>query len=315
MSDPGASRSGTARRCTGVNRRELLKGVAGGAAATFLAMGSSYTLAQDTQPGAKLKGRIKQAACGGVFGKMSLEEKCQTCVKLGIKGMDFIGANDWPTLKKFALVCTMVGSHGIGSGFNRKENHASCVAAVKKAIEAAADAGWPNVICFSGNRHKGADDKEGISDEEGAKNCAEGLKQVAALAEDKKVNVCMELLNSKRNHKDYQCDHTAWGVDVCKKVGSPRMKMLYDIYHMQVQEGDVIATIKESIDYIGHIHTAGVPGRNEIDDTQELYYPAIMKAIADLMAAGKYDGYVAHEYGPRRNPLESLAKAIAICDV
>jgi hydroxypyruvate isomerase len=305
----------TPRVSTSVSRRELLKGAAGGAAAALLAVGAPRASAQDSQPAAKLKGRIKQGACGGVFGRLSLEERCQTCVKLGIKGMDFIGAGDWPTLKKHGLVCTLVGSHGIGSGFNRKENHPACVAAVKKAIEAAAEAGWPNVICFSGNRHKGADDKEGVSDEEGAKNCAEGLKQVAGLAEEKKVTLCMELLNSKRNHKDYQCDRTAWGVDVCKKVGSPRMKLLYDIYHMQVQEGDVIATIRESIDYIGHFHTAGVPGRNEIDESQELYYPAIMKAIADLTAAGKYDGYVAHEYGPKRNALESLAKAVAICDV
>jgi len=305
----------TPRVSTSVSRRELLKGAAGGAAAALLAVGAPRASAQDSQPAAKLKGRIKQGACGGVFGRLSLEERCQTCVKLGIKGMDFIGAGDWPTLKKHGLVCTLVGSHGIGSGFNRKENHPACVAAVKKAIEAAAEAGWPNVICFSGNRHKGPDDKEGVSDEEGAKNCAEGLKQVAGLAEEKKVTLCMELLNSKRNHKDYQCDRTAWGVDVCKKVGSTRMKLLYDIYHMQVQEGDVIATIRESIDCIGHFHTAGVPGRNEIDESQELYYPAIMKAIADLTAAGKYDGYVAHEYGPKRNALESLAKAVAICDV
>ena len=142
-------------------------------------------------------------------------------------------------------------------------------------------------------------------------NCVAALKQVAGLAEEKKITVCMELLNSKRNHKDYQCDHTAWGVAMCKKVGSPRVKLLYDIYHMQVQEGDVIATIRENIEYIAHFHTAGVPGRHEIDETQELYYPAIMQAIIDL----KFEGTVAHEYGPTRNPVESLKKCVAICDV
>jgi hydroxypyruvate isomerase len=175
---------------------------------------------------------------------------------------------------------------------------------MRKAIEQTAEAGFPNVIAMSGNR-------EGLSDEEGAKNCVEGLKSIAGLAEEKKVTVVMELLNSKRDHKDYQCDHTAWGVDVCKKVGSPRVKLLYDIYHMQIMEGDVIATIRQSIQYIGHIHTGGVPGRNEIDDTQELYHPAIMRAIAD----SKYDGYVAHEFVPKRDPLTSLRQAVAICDV
>jgi len=157
---------------------------------------------------------------------------------------------------------------------------------------------------MSGNR-------AGLSDEEGAANCVAGLKQIAAFAEEKKVNVCMELLNSKRNHKDYQCDRTAWGAEVCKKVGSPRVKLLYDIYHMQVQEGDVIATIRENIEWIAHFHTAGVPGRHEVDETQELYYPAIMQAIVDL----KFDGYVAHEYSPTRDPVESLKNSVAICDV
>jgi hydroxypyruvate isomerase len=157
---------------------------------------------------------------------------------------------------------------------------------------------------MSGNR-------EGISDEQGAANCVEGLKAIAGLAEEKKVTVVMELLNSKRDHRDYQCDHTAWGADVCKKVSSPRIKLLYDIYHMQIMEGDIIATIRQNIQYIGHVHTGGVPGRNEIDDTQELNYPAIMRALVDA----KYDGYVAHEFVPKRDPLTSLRQAVAICDV
>jgi hydroxypyruvate isomerase len=207
-------------------------------------------------------------------------------------------------MKEFGLVGTCTPAVGIGKGMNRKENHEGCLAAMRKAIEQTAEAGFPNVITMSGNR-------EGLSDEEGAKNCVEGLKQIAGFAEEKKVTLVMELLNSKRDHKDYQCDHTAWGVEVVKKVGSPRVKLLYDIYHMQIMEGDVIATLKANLQYIGHIHTGGVPGRNEIDDTQELYYPAIMRAIAD----SKYDGYVAHEFVPKRDPLTSLKQAVAICDV
>ena len=287
-----------------VSRRELLKGVAAGAAAAALGLGAGR-LAAEEKAGAALKGRIKQAACGGVFGKTTFEEKCRVSKDLGLAGIDLVGASEWPTLKKYGLICTMCpGGHGIGKGFNRKENHDGIVEGLRKAIAAAAEAGFPNVICFSGNR-------AGLADDEGAETCVEGLKKIAGFAEEKKVAVCMELLNSKRNHKDYQCDRTAWGADVCKKVGSPRVKLLYDIYHMQVQEGDVIATIRENIASIGHFHTAGVPGRNEIDDSQELYYPAIMRAIADL----KFEGYVAHEYGPRKDALESLKKAIAICDV
>lgn len=281
-----------------VTRRHLLAAAMGGASC-----GLCTTLVRSdekSQP-AKLKGRIKQAITPGVLRKMPLEQMCQVCVQLGLYGLDFVSPNDWPTLKKHGLICTMASG---ASGLNRKQNHEKAVATLHKSIDAAAEAGFPNVLCLSGNR-------AGLSDEEGAANCVEGLKQIAAFAEEKKVTVCMELLNSKRNHKDYQCDRTAWGVEVCKKVGSPRVKLLYDIYHMQVQEGDVIATIRENIQYIGHFHTAGVPGRHEIDETQELYYPAIMRAIVDL----KYDGYVAHEYGPTRDPLQSLKQSVAICDV
>ena len=288
-----------------VSRRDLLKGVAGAAALGALALGGKPAQAEEKPAAPQLKGRIKQAACGGAFGKMTFEEKCKTCKDLGLHGIDLVGSNEWPTLKKYGLIGTMCpGGLGIAKGFNRKENHEPILTALRKNIEAAAEAGFPNVIVMSGNR-------EGMADDVGAANCVEGLKQIAAFAEEKKITVCMELLNSKRNHKDYMADRTAWGADVCKKVGSPRVKLLYDIYHMQVQEGDVIATIREFIPYIGHFHTAGVPGRNEIDDSQELYYPAIMRAIADL----KFEGYVAHEYGPKKDPLTSLKKAIEICDV
>jgi hydroxypyruvate isomerase len=295
-----------------IARRELLAGMAAGAAAwAAVGLGARRAAAEEKPAekpagGPQLKGRIRQAACGGVFPKgTSFEERCRIMKELGLYGHDLLGPKEFETLKKYGLICTMVrGSAGIAKGFNRKENHEACVAAAKEAIEAASAAGFPNIIVMSGNR-------EGLPDDAGQANCVEGLKKIAAFAEEKKVTVCMELLNSKRNHKDYMCDRTAWGAEMCRKVGSPRVKLLYDIYHMQVQEGDVIATIREFIPYIGHFHTAGVPGRNEIDDSQELYYPAIMRAIADL----KFEGYVAHEYGPKKDPMESLKKAIAICDV
>ena len=287
------------------DRRNLLKTALGGTAALAALRAS----AADSVAPAKGGGRIKQTVCQWCFGGLTKTPEAkdkfyEAVAALGIKGVDLTGPGDWPAMKKHGLVCSMVGSHGIGKGFNRKENHASCIEAVKKGIDQAAENGWKNVICFSGNR-------AGLSDEEGAKNCIEGLKQVIGYAEEKKITLCMELLNSKRNHKDYQCDHTAWGVAVCKGVGSPRMKLLYDIYHMQVQEGDVIATIKESIQYIGHFHTAGVPGRNEIDETQELDYRPIMRLIAEL----PYDGFVGQEFIPKRDALTSLAQAVKICDV
>jgi hydroxypyruvate isomerase len=287
------------RETSSLTRRNLLSAALAGTACGLI---TSAARGDEKPQPAKLKGRIKQAITPGVLRKMSVEQMCQVCVQLGLVGIDFVSPNDWPTLKKHGLICTMA-SFGIG-GLNRKQNHEKALANLRKAIDAVAEAGFPNLICMSGNR-------AGLSDEEGAANCVEGLKQIAAFAEEKKVNVCMELLNSKRNHKDYQCDRTAWGVGMCKKVGSPRVKLLYDIYHMQVQEGDVIATIRENIQYIAHFHTAGVPGRHEIDDTQELYYPAVMRAIADL----KFEGFVAHEYNPTHDPVESLRQAVTICDV
>jgi hydroxypyruvate isomerase len=288
-----------------LDRRHLLKKALGGTATLAALRGAAADSAVSVQGG----GRIKQSVCQWCYGKITKtaedrEKFYEAVAALGIKGVDLTGPGDWPAMKKHGLVCSMVGSHGIGKGFNRKENHAECIAAVKKGIDQAAEHGWQNVICFSGNR-------AGLGDEEGAKACIEGLKQVIGYAEEKKITLCMELLNSKRNHKDYQCDHTAWGVAVCKGVGSPRMKLLYDIYHMQIMEGDVIATIKESIQYIGHIHTGGVPGRNEIDETQELDYPPIMRAIAEL----KFEGFVGQEFIPKRDALASLAQAVKICNV
>ena len=286
-------------------RRGAFKTMIAGATLAALGLNARPGLTQDKPAAPALKGRIRQGACGGAFGKgLSLEQKCELCVKLGLHGMDFVGPSDWPVLKRYGLLCTLASSFSLSKGLNRKENHPECLAALRKSLEATAAAGFPNVVCFPGNR-------EGLDDDTGAANTVEGLKQVAALAEEKKVTICMELLNSKRNHKDYQCDRTAWGADVCRRVGSPRVKLLYDIYHMQVQEGDVIATIREFMPYFGHIHTAGVPGRHEIDDSQELNYPAIMRAIAEL----KYEGYVSHEYSPVKDGPTSLAEAVRICDV
>jgi hydroxypyruvate isomerase len=251
------------------------------------------------------KGKIKQAVSKWCY-KMPLDELCAKGKAMGLVGIDLLSPGpDFDVVKKHGMICTMINSSGINPGLNDKPNHEKCLAAIRKSIEAAAEAGFPNVICMSGNR------RAGLTDEEGQDNCVEALKQVAGLAEQKKVTLCMELLNSKRNHKGYMCDRTAWGVGVCKKVGSERVKLLYDIYHMQIDEGDVIATVTENKDYIGHYHTAGVPGRNEIDETQELYYPAIMRAI---LKTG-FDGYVAHEFIPKRDPLTSLRQAIEICDV
>jgi hydroxypyruvate isomerase len=279
-----------------MNRRDALK--VGGLAIGALVAGGGR--AEEAKP----QGRIRQCACPGAFGKGSFEDKCRIAKELGLHGIDLVRPNDWPLLKQYGLICSMVPSHGLTKGLNAKENHEECLAAIRASIEGAAEAGFPNVICFSGSRN-------GVSDEAGLACCAEALKQVVGLAEEKKITLCMELLNSKRNHKDYQCDRTPWGAELCRRVGSPNLKLLYDIYHMQIMEGDVIATIRENIVHIGHIHTAGVPGRHEIDESQELYYPAIVRAVAD---AG-YTGFVAHEYSPTGDAVPALKKAIGLCDV
>jgi len=266
--------------------------------------GAGLSVAGAQQP--KLKGRIKQAATRGCFGKgMAMEDICRHAARLGLHGIDLVGPADFPTLKKHGLVPTMVpGGSSIRDGVNRKENHEGILKRMREAIQAAADAGAPNVIALSGER-------KGMPDEEGADNSVLFFNQIKSFAEDKGVTICLELLNSKVNHPDYMCDRTAWGVEVCKRVNSPRVKLLYDIYHMQIMEGDIIRTIRNNIQWIGHFHTAGNPGRNEFDDTQELNYVGIMRAIAEL----NFSGYVAHEYSPRRDPLTSLEQMLRICDV
>ncbi len=250
------------------------------------------------------KGNIKHSVCQWCYNNVPFEELCAFAKEIGIEAMDLIKPADWPVLQKHGLICSMTPCNSIAKGLNRVENHDECLANIRKAIDATAEAGFPNVICFSGNR-------DGMSDDEGLRNCAAALKRIAPYAEEKGVTICMELLNSKINHKGYMCDHTAWGAALCEQVGSPRVKLLYDIYHMQIMEGDIVNTIRQFIRHIGHIHTGGVPGRAEIDETQELYYPAIMRAIVET----GYKGYVAQEFKPKRDALPSLKQAIDICDV
>jgi len=277
---------------------------------TFSAIGlaglATTTLAQTPR-----RGRLKQCVTAGVFVRgMAFEEQCRMAAEAGCVGFDLVQTRDWPTLKKYGLIPTMSSPQASGitipDGLNDKANHERLEKSTRVAIDDCAAGGCPNLITFSGNRH-------GMPDDQGADNCVAFLNRVKAQAEDKGVTICMELLNSKVNHKDYMCDHTAWGVGVMKRVNSPRVKLLYDIYHMQIMEGDVCRTIGENFQWIAHFHTGGVPGRHEIDDTQELNYRFVAKTIADL----GFTGYVAHEYSPApgRDPKESLKQAIEIMTV
>ena len=277
--------------------------IAAGAIAGTLARAGQAVTADDVERIVK-NDRINQSVSKWCYGKFSLDEMCVIGKKMGLKAIDLLVPNDFPTLKKHGLACSMISTHGLTKGINRKENHEECLAKIRTAIDAAAEYKFPNVISFPGNR-------EGMPDDVGIENSVIALKQIAGYAEKKGVTICLEYLNSKVNHKDYMFDKTSWGVEVCKKVGSESVKILYDIYHAQIMEGDIIRTIRDNKDYIGHYHTGGNPGRNEIDETQELYYPAIMRAIVET----GYKGYVAHEFVPKKDPIESLAYAVRICDV
>lgn len=224
---------------------------------------------------------------------------------MGLSGIDLVEPEDWPTLRKYGLVPTVVqGKATIPDGWNRRESHDRLEQEIRQRITIAAEGKCPNVITFSGNRR-------GMPDPEAKENCILGLNRVKKMAEDNGVTIILELLNSTVNHKDYQCDHTAWGVEVVKAVDSPNVKLLYDIYHMQIMEGDVIHTIRENIRYIAHFHTGGVPGRHELDDTQELHWRTIARAIADL----NFQGFVGHEFVPTRDPMTSLREAVELCTV
>lgn len=289
-----------------VSRRTALKNIVAGTAALGVSAAiPTFALEQHTTK--ELKGNVNHAVCRWCFGKMELEDLCIEAKKIGIKAIDLVGPKDWPILKKHGLDSSMCNGAEINlvDGWNDPQFHATLIKNYTDMIPKVAKAGYKQLICFSGNRR-------GKDDETGLKNCVEGLKQIIPLAEKHGVVLVMELLNSKINHKDYQCDHTAWGAELAKRLGSENFKLLYDIYHMQIDEGDVINTIKTYHQYISHYHTAGVPGRNEIDDTQELFYPAIIKAI---VATG-FKGYVAQEFIPRyADPIKSLRDAVNICDV
>jgi hydroxypyruvate isomerase len=272
------------------------------------ALAASAALAQTAAP--ERKGRLKQCVTQAVFARgMSLEDACREAAQAGCYGFDLIEPKDWPLLKKYGLIPTMYppGPGGtITDALNRPENHARLERSMHAALDEAAANGVPNLIAFSGNRN-------GMADAEGADHCVEFLNRVKAHAEDKGVTISMECLNSKVDHKDYMFDHIAWGVEVMKRVNSPRVKILFDIYHVQVMDGDIVRKIREHFQWIGHFHTGGNPGRHEIDDSQELNYHFVAQAIADL----NFTGYVAHEYSPARgrDPLVSLAQAMKIMQV
>jgi hydroxypyruvate isomerase len=283
-----------------LSRRALIHGASITAAGAF----AFPVLAQDATAKIKRvvkKGRLNQSASRWCYGRLSLDQLCEAGAKMGLKGIDLLKPDDFPALKKHGLVCTMTSG---GGAVNDNTKRARAVASIRTAIEANAEHGFANVIAMAGNRN-------GIPDDVGIDNAVAALKQVAGFAEKKKVNVCIEYLNSKVDHKGYMFDNMAWGVEVCTRVGSPNVKILYDIYHAQIMEGDIIRTIRTHKDLIGHYHTGGNPGRHEIDETQELYYPAIMRAIAET----GFTGFVAHEFVPTGDPLTSLAQAVAICDV
>ncbi len=284
--------------------------------ATVLAAAGLAQRLQAADEASGLKGRINHSACKWCYGKIPLEDFCREGKALGLTSIDLIAPQDFATLKKHDLTCAMVSNPtatlpdgtkigGISHGFNRPEHHDLLVEAYEPYLKATADFGARHLICFSGNR-------AGLDDETGLKHCADGLKKLLPLAEKHNITLVMELLNSRVDHHDYQCDKSAWGVELCRRIGSERFKLLFDIYHMQIMEGDIIATIKRDHQYFAHYHTGGVPGRNEIDESQELHYPAIMRAIVD----SGYKGHVAQEFIPARpDALASLKQAVGICDV
>ena len=295
---------------TNVNRRKLIKQVLTGSAAiaTGAVLPSNILAAvkneDATQP---LKGNIQHSACRWCYDSIPITTLAKNFKQLGMVGMDLVGPSEWKILKENNLISTMCNGAEISltEGFNTLQYHDKLVKNYIEHINYVADAGYTNLICFSGNR-------KGMDDETGLNNCVIGLKKIMALAEKRGVMIQMELLNSRVDHKDYMCDRSSWGVELCKRVGSPNFKLLFDIYHMQIDEGDIIHSIRTNHQYYGHYHTGGVPGRNEIDERQELYYPAIMRAI---LKTG-YKGYVAEEFIPAdKDPMASLAAAIKICDV
>ena len=281
-----------------------------GAAVTAAVVAPRLGAAAESGSSYKAKnGRINQSVVHWCFKPMSVEELAVESARMGCKSVELVGPEHWPTLRKHGLICAISGSHGFAKGFAHKEEHEQCIASLRKSIDATAEAGWPSVITFSGFRR-------GISDEEGIKNMVEGLKKIVGHAEKKKVTLCLEMLNSRVNiemkgHPDYFCDDIDRSVEICRQISSERMKVLFDIYHVQIMHGDVITRLRKCAPYIGHYHTAGVPGRGEIDDTQEINYAPVMKAIVET----GYKGFVGQEFIPVRDKVASLNQSVKICDV
>lgn len=284
------------------SRRNALQTIVLGSVASAISMNSL-----EAKEKTALKGNINHSACRWCYSSIPMETFCGAAKEIGLKGIDLVGPKDWDTLKKYGLYSSMCNGAEINlvDGFNDTQFHEKLIKNYTEMIPLVAKAGYKNLICFSGNRR-------GKDNETGLKNCTEGLKKIVGLAEQHGVTLVMELLNSKVDHKDYQCDLSTWGVELCKRVGSENFKLLYDIYHMQIDEGDVIRTIKQNHMYFAHYHTGGVPGRNEINETQELNYPAIMKAILET----GFKGFVAQEFIPTwPDKIAALRQAVGICDV
>lgn len=299
-------------RPDGLSRRKMLERSMAAVAATAVgcaAAGGAEPCPQTAAGRVITKGRIKQGVHHWCFEPMPLETLARHAAAMGLTAMEGIPPKDWGILKRYGLICSMTTGHLFVDGMNHKENHAMCIEKLKAAIDATAAAGFPNVITFSGVRR-------GMADDVGLENTIAGLKQVIGYAERKKVNLCLEMINSRvaawmKGQPDYMCDTIEWAVEVCKRLASERMKVLFDVYHVQVMQGDIITRIRQYRQYIGHYHVAGVPGRNEIDDSQEINYPAVMRAI---VATG-YTGYIGQEFLPTRDPIQSLRAAARICDV
>ena len=298
-----------------LNRRKLLKQVLSGSAAIATGLvlpqhanAQIEKIATDIKDHNKLKGNIHHSVCRWCYSDLSLDDLCKEVLSIGFNAIDLLKPNEWDTVKKYGIECSMcytAGETSLTKGWNNPANHAWLIKDYLEAIPLVAAAGYKNLICFAGNRN-------GMDDATGLKNCVEGLKQIMPLAEEKGVTIQIELFNSKIDHNDYMGDKSAWGIELCKQLGSPNFKILFDIYHMQIDEGDIIRSIQDNHFYFGHYHTAGVPGRHELDDRQELNYPAIMRAIK----ATGYNGYVAHEFiATNPDKISSLKQAVTVCDI
>lgn len=291
------------------SRRELLKNI--GRVALASSLPTASIIASDCTPSNEIGNTINHSVCSWTYNFLTLNELCAVAKKIGIRAIDLVAPKDFSILKENNIECSMcytAGKVSLTQGWNDPLQHEWLIKDYKEAIPIIANAGYKNLICFSGNRN-------GMNEELGLRNCIEGLKQIIPLAEKHGIIIQMELFNSKVDHKDYMADRSAWGIELCKRLGSPNFKLLFDIYHMQISEGDIIRSIQENHAYFGHYHTAGVPGRHEIDESQELFYPAIMKAIA----ATGYTGFVAQEFIPsgktNTDKINALKKAIKICDI